>query len=71
MISWLLHVLFHQSSGTKNIDFEFFFYMLSYMYIAPATDNDISILAVLHLEGWHSAYAGAVDQGFFGQLIGT
>lgn len=38
------------------------------MYIAPATDNDISILAVLHLEGWHSAYAGAVDQGFLDSL---
>ncbi len=38
------------------------------LLIAPATDNDISILAVLHVEGWHSAYAGAVDQDFLNGL---
>ena len=38
------------------------------MYIAPATQDEITILATLHLEGWHSAYAGAVDQEFLDSM---
>jgi len=38
------------------------------MYIAPATENEIAILAVLHVEGWHCAYEGAVDQDFLDSL---
>ena len=38
------------------------------MYIAPATQDETAILAVLHVEGWHSAYAGAVDQDFLNSM---
>ncbi|MGB1076942.1 MAG: GNAT family N-acetyltransferase [Bdellovibrionales bacterium] len=37
-------------------------------YIADATSEEIPILGVLHLEGWHSAYEGAVDQAFLDSL---
>ncbi|MBL4588668.1 MAG: GNAT family N-acetyltransferase [Alphaproteobacteria bacterium] len=38
------------------------------LLIAPASEEEVAILAVLHVEGWHSAYAGAVDQDFLNSM---
>ena len=36
--------------------------------IRPVTDNDIPVIASLHIEGWKGAYGGIVDQGYLDSL---